>query len=1227
MRLWFAGPALVVDTHQDGRSYRVTIDGDRVAIGALAGAVAPRSREPFAGLADAAMIDAASADPDLIDATRLADGRIAALVTRKDTVVIGFGDRLVSGGGRWPFETTLAVKGAKNATWPKDQEWQRSPSHGRARKVHAIRGSLRIRANGERVAVSCAATGLLARIDRPGEIPDFLRAPIVDALEIDALPTAEGLLVTLIAGGGDSTLVHWDLGGKILGAHAAYCALTPGIAGDAALFFDHGRGRAKDQLLHLRLPNLAPIGEPLIVDTPATGLAVRPDGRRFALVLRRRVLVGDVAPRSLSVDAIHRLDAQEVASAAVEVQEVAVQEGAGGEFAATDVADASTQEAEVAGADAAEIAGTDEVEVAAAHEVEVAVTHEVEVAAAHEEAAVTHESDAAVAGESEDLGTDVTQVAAAHEADATAHEADAAVAESEVPAVAHASEVPVVDEAENVTADLTSVVEPKIDHAANEAPDPSPAEGNVESEMAPADTDETQTTELADSDIDDVALPEEHTAVGDESVEVLDSDAAIPEEHAAVDDDAVEVLDADAAISEEHTAADEVTVEVVGAAEDEATVEVVGAAEDEATVEVAGSGDDEDEVTAEVVDSGAALPEEHAAPLPEGDAAADQDAAEVVAADVNPSNEVDPGEHDLTAPVEREEDAPIAVRGPIPSSEVVRIATPAATVEDLDLDEELSDALSPEEALDQLEDFGDDAPITTTAASTLAPAQDDAPSIDVAPESSAACDASDVDVDRGDETLTNDVYSANDAEREDGETPDLDPPSVEGATADVDTASRDLDDSSKEPSSEPATIASPDLDAPEVAPTTDLRLDTPSSQATDDPSTEIASDPTSTPIAVAPPGEDTPPPHANEVTATPDASDDEPAVAAPVVEEIAPDPDANEVTATPDASDDEPAVEAPFIEEVAPDLGAPDLDAAPVDDRAPVEEVAPELDAGPNVRAASDRDVGPVVEDVALDRDADAPAASPAPVAEASADSPATDDDAPAEAPAPVAEAPVDAPAPVVEAPVDPAPVADARVDASEPVAEAPAEAPALVADAPADAPAPAVDPPAPTHPGFRAAETEPRLALPLGQAPVPPWTATIGRSCELLVLLRSTGRASAGVKISVGGEALARGLVDLQAIVSADGPAALVASVAGMRVTEAKALEIPAGLHEPLEPTVITDEDQQAADEALSGTHFRVLIRGRGVRPGGGLLTVVVAPLDGGTPPVRLIRPVSVTR
>ena len=157
-----------------------------------------------------------------------------------------------------------------------------------------------------------------------------------------------------------------------------------------------------------------------------------------------------------------------------------------------------------------------------------------------------------------------------------------------------------------------------------------------------------------------------------------------------------------------------------------------------------------------------------------------------------------------------------------------------------------------------------------------------------------------------------------------------------------------------------------------------------------------------------------------------------------------------------------------------------------------------------------------------------------------------------------------------------------------------------------------------------RQLDSPPALGLGVDGPPAPGWVGEASRPFELTLRLRSLGRASQGLVVEAGGEALARGLVQIIELSAAGHACTFEPSDAGMRRATLPELPIPAGIRDPEEASTSPEEVQQRS-AALAATHIEIVIRALGIRRGNGLLALRVGPLGSAAPQLRRLRPVTI--
>ncbi|MEZ4384974.1 MAG: hypothetical protein R3A79_26830 [Nannocystaceae bacterium] len=262
-----------------------------------------RGEEPFTGLRDRVAIAGAMVRPEIIDAVRLADGRVAALLDDGGKARLGVADRLLEGAD-WPGAVALATKGSRSVAWPKGLVWPKKAPRSRGRKMSTKRGELSLRAGAGALAVTCQYTGIAAifRDETQAEAPILLRLPMGPGVRVHAVPTALGVLITVATDDGAGAVIHVDDEGTILGQRSVHAPLPALPTADrrAVLFVADADGGGRLHLL--RLPDLAAEGPSVHIGFPAKALALAADGR-IALAAPDRLVRGILGEDGLTLGA------------------------------------------------------------------------------------------------------------------------------------------------------------------------------------------------------------------------------------------------------------------------------------------------------------------------------------------------------------------------------------------------------------------------------------------------------------------------------------------------------------------------------------------------------------------------------------------------------------------------------------------------------------------------------------------------------------------------------------------------------------------------------------------------------------------------------------------------------------------------------------------------------------------------------------------------------------
>ena len=215
----------------------------------------------------------------IVDARALEEGKIAGVIKE------GRGaPRLVVGPPAGPFELEIALTlDGERADWPADVVFGESPTWSDSEMFvgDPVRG-IRVHTNGTGLGIAAAKSGHVV-VFRPVseeeptqfEAPSFhFRVPADEAARMDAVPTRDGVLLTVVKDGGEGAVVHFDPNGQVLGRWPA----NGSKLGFPALCLDDERALAFDasasELALLALPDLDELAKESIneglVDAAAT---------------------------------------------------------------------------------------------------------------------------------------------------------------------------------------------------------------------------------------------------------------------------------------------------------------------------------------------------------------------------------------------------------------------------------------------------------------------------------------------------------------------------------------------------------------------------------------------------------------------------------------------------------------------------------------------------------------------------------------------------------------------------------------------------------------------------------------------------------------------------------------------------------------------------------------------------------------------------------------------
>lgn len=227
-----------------------------------------------------------------VAADALSEEEVAAVIIGEDGTFLVRGP--VNMEGDWPSVIDIGALSPTRVSWPAGLIWKKgdktmydmAKDHGDG-IPETIVPTLACNAFGTAVASCGSGTIVVVRPD--SRLPDFsVQVPSQEEASIYALPTEEGVLVTIVVDGQDSAYVHIAEDGKILGHRAALSA-TPALTLDAGfLLYDDSKSAL--ELVNSKLETLATLKCPL----SAIEAASAADGASFAICDAETLLRGHV---------------------------------------------------------------------------------------------------------------------------------------------------------------------------------------------------------------------------------------------------------------------------------------------------------------------------------------------------------------------------------------------------------------------------------------------------------------------------------------------------------------------------------------------------------------------------------------------------------------------------------------------------------------------------------------------------------------------------------------------------------------------------------------------------------------------------------------------------------------------------------------------------------------------------------------------------------------------
>ncbi len=139
-----------------------------------------------------------------------------------------------------------------------------------------------------------------------------------------------------------------------------------------------------------------------------------------------------------------------------------------------------------------------------------------------------------------------------------------------------------------------------------------------------------------------------------------------------------------------------------------------------------------------------------------------------------------------------------------------------------------------------------------------------------------------------------------------------------------------------------------------------------------------------------------------------------------------------------------------------------------------------------------------------------------------------------------------------------------------------------------------------------------------------PPWAATAGEPFELVMHARSTGGPGTGICVTIGGDAAKNCTFEA---VTVDGVRqVLTPDGKGSYSAEFPSIELVQGISYPFNPKPKNDAQKHAAAMFLEETHLELRVFGHADKASGDLMSVAISALKSDSPPLKWMRPLSIS-
>lgn len=138
------------------------------------------------------------------------------------------------------------------------------------------------------------------------------------------------------------------------------------------------------------------------------------------------------------------------------------------------------------------------------------------------------------------------------------------------------------------------------------------------------------------------------------------------------------------------------------------------------------------------------------------------------------------------------------------------------------------------------------------------------------------------------------------------------------------------------------------------------------------------------------------------------------------------------------------------------------------------------------------------------------------------------------------------------------------------------------------------------------------------------PWDAKVGEEFSLTMIARSIGGKGHGISILLGGDAIKHcefSSVEVDGLI-----VPFERDSKGQYSAQVPEVELVLGLDYPFNPKPKNDAQKHASEILLAETHLEINLRGTAKSPTGDLMSVSIAALNSDTPPLKWMRPLTIS-